>query len=92
MKNVTHESRKAAGLCVDCGAKPALPGHVRCAECAQAMREYSALRYTTLKAEHRCGHCGRRMRETWEGTVCRKCLEAQQKRRRKDAKARRLDA
>lgn len=91
MKNVTQERRKEAGLCVVC-SKPALPGRTRCAECARELREYNVLRYNMLKAEHRCGHCGRRMYINWTGVVCKKCLVEQQKRRRKNAKARRNNA
>ena len=81
MKNVTHERRRQAGLCVECG-KPALPGHTRCPECAQAEREYAALRYRTYKNAHRCVSCHRKMRDEWQGALCRKCLTALRKHRK----------
>lgn len=39
-----YYERKAHGMCVECGEKPARPGKTRCAECAAFRTTYDAAR------------------------------------------------
>jgi len=39
-----REARKAQGICVRCGANPAVEGHVRCQACLKKQREYEMVR------------------------------------------------
>ena len=58
-----HQERyqwlKAHGLCVDCAKLPAVPGRVRCAECAEKNNAAVIFRRKKYISEKRCYICGK---------------------------------
>lgn len=53
---------RAAGVCTNCGARPAMAGQVRCAECRNRQRATAALRRReagmVARPPYQCSACG----------------------------------
>ena len=50
-------ARKASGICIGCGVKPASDGTMRCDKCRREDNENTAQRQKRLKASGLCGRC-----------------------------------
>jgi len=88
------KERKEQGLCVSCGKEPALPGQVRCPDCAEKHNESSKKYYRERdngrqvahnkeraqiwKDEGLCWRCGRTLPEGYDGNYCPTCLDVRQ--------------
>ena len=73
--NPTYERRKAAGICVNCGLKPALPGIFMCEECRNDHRVRDKKRMDIRIAQHRCTHCGVPLPKDDPRVKCQKCSD-----------------
>ena len=68
-----YERLKELKICVSCGQRDAVPGHVLCNLCRQSARHASQLVYWARQADHFCTRCGERMQQN--GSVCPECAE-----------------
>lgn len=59
MSKLTYAQCKALGICTDCHARPAAPGHTACAVCIERKRRWAKARWARLKAEGLCAVCGK---------------------------------
>lgn len=55
-----REQRKAAGMCVDCGRRPAAPGHTRCDGCMERRSLYARERLEVRRSMGYCAKCQKR--------------------------------
>lgn len=76
-----YASRKAAGVCVDCGAHPAQLRRVRCADCLVKASERSTRHYRA-KSEHERAERIARMRANLDRPGVRERIKENGKRRR----------
>src|SRR5262245_25522497 len=54
-----EEKRKAAGLCVNHGDRPAIPGKTICKECSEKSTKAGLKRYYRNKEAQTCRRCGK---------------------------------
>lgn len=70
MKHETYLERKARGLCVNCGIRPAAPGVVKCEKCKARDKQYRERRNAEAAAGGTCMDCGRKAES---GALCASC-------------------
>jgi hypothetical protein len=67
------ERRKAANLCVVCGARPPVEGRTKCMYCTERVRLYHKEKYESRKSQGLCPQCGE---HAVVGRItCTSCLE-----------------
>lgn len=59
MPNVTHEKRKAKGLCLRCGKRPPRPALLDCEACAQKLKVTRERLRQERKSHGMCANCGK---------------------------------
>ena len=72
-----YERLKELGICVSCGQRDAMSGHVLCSICRMSSRDSSRLVYYDRVEAKRCTRCGQSMLQ--DGSVCPSCAEALRK-------------
>lgn len=70
MKHETYLARKARGLCVNCGHRPAVPGAVKCERCRESDKRFRERRNAEAAAGGTCIDCGRKAES---GALCASC-------------------
>lgn len=85
-----YDSRKAAGLCTECGRTSDLETEVMCGPCSERLRVNAAARYERRKALGLCYDCGDDAQGN--GVRCPSCAAAHNERQKLYAKRRRKAA
>lgn len=88
MKHAVYMERKARGLCVNCGIRPAAQGSVKCEKCKETDRRSAANRKKASREDGTCADCGRKI-ET--GRLCAFCAD-KHRRSARELYARKRDA
>lgn len=71
--NVTHQRRKAMGLCVLCGRTAPTEGKTQCRPCAARTAAYTRERKVRLGSAHRCTRCAEELPSAHRFKTCDSC-------------------
>lgn len=72
-RKARYHRRKAEGLCVQCGRRKAMDGHVRCEECKTRQDALHRAFVEKRMAQRICLRCGVKLKPTEKYRMCFDC-------------------